>query len=95
MKRVGSQQRKTRHKFRQYYKQKGKVPLSRYFQELKDGDIVHLKVNPGVIFGRFYRRFHGFSGVIEGQRGSCYRVLIKDGDKEKRVYVHPIHLQKA
>ncbi|MBS3116341.1 50S ribosomal protein L21e [Candidatus Woesearchaeota archaeon] len=95
VKRKGSYLRKTRHKLMQDYRHKGKIPLSRYFQEFQEGDKVHLKINSAAQSGRFHPRFHGFSGTVHGQRGSCYGVLIHDGDKQKKVYVHPIHLQKA
>ena len=95
VKRIGSRHRKTRHKFMLHYRQRGKIPLSQYFQELNSGEYVHLAIQPNVQEGRFYRRFHGCSGVITGKKGSCYEVTIKDGGKEKRLFVHPAHLQKS
>jgi len=94
VKRTGSYLRKTHHKLRLYYREKGKVSLSCYFQEFKMGDRVHLKIQPNVQKGRFHPRFHGLSGKVVGQKGSCYGVEINDGDKQKLVYVHPIHLKK-
>jgi large subunit ribosomal protein L21e len=93
--RIGTKQRKTRHKFTKHYRQRGKVPLSQYFQELKDGDKVNLVINPTVQKGRFFPRFHGFTGTVAGKRGFCYQVKIKDGNKEKQVCVHPIHLKRT
>ncbi len=93
--RIGTKQRKTRHKFTQHYRKKGKVPLSQYFQILNEGDKVNLKVNPTIQKGRFFPRFHGKTGTITGKKGFCYEVKIKDGGKEKTLYVHPIHLKKA
>lgn len=92
--RTGTKQRKTRHKFRQRYRNKGKIPLSRYFQEFKEGDKVNLKINANVQSGRFFPRFHGLTGTVTGKRGHCYQVRIKDGSKEKSLFVHPIHLKK-
>lgn len=93
--RIGSKQRKTRHKFMRHYREKGKIPLSKYFQEFKEGDNVNLKINSNVQKGQFFRRFHGLTGKVTGKkRGACYEVLIKDGGKQKIVYVHPIHLKK-
>lgn len=94
-KRIGTKQRKTHHKFKGHYSAKGKLPLSRYLQEFKVGDKVDLKIFPNVQKGRFYPRFHGLSGKVVGMKGACYAVQIKDGDKEKKLYVHPIHLKKA
>lgn len=92
--RIGTKQRKTRHKFKLNLRERGKLSLSRYFQEFKDGDKVGLKVFSGVQKGRFFPRFHGHTGTIVGKRGFCYAVKIKDGGKEKTLYVHPIHLKK-
>jgi large subunit ribosomal protein L21e len=93
--RIGTKQRKTRHKFTQHYRKKGKVPLSQYFQVLNNGDKVNLKVNPTIQKGRFFPRFHGKTGTIMGKKGFCYQVKIKDGGKEKLLFIHPIHLKKA
>ncbi len=93
--RIGTKQRKTRHKFKQHYRNKGKVPLSKYFQEFASGDKVNLKINPNIQKGRFFPRFHGLTGTITGnKKGACYEVNIKDGGKKKVLYVHPIHLKK-
>ena len=93
--RIGTKQRKTRHKFTQHYRKKGKVPLSQYFQVLNKGEKVNLKINPTIQNGRFFPRFHGLTGTVTGRKGFCYEVKIKNGGKEKTVYVHPIHLIKA
>ncbi len=92
--RIGTKQRKTRHKFKLNIREKGKVSLSRYFQEYKEGDKVNLRINGNVQKGRFFPRFHGMTGTIADKKGSCYGVVIKDGNKQKTVYVHPIHLKK-
>jgi len=36
----------------------------------------------------------GRTGVIEGKRGKCYIVKIKDYAQEKRFIIHPVHLKK-
>ena len=92
--RIGTKQRKTRHKYTQHYRNKGKIPLSHFFQELKEGDKVGLKINPNIQRGRFFPRFHGLTGTIAGRKGFCYQVKIKDGSKHKMLHVHPIHLKK-
>ena len=95
VKRLGSRRRKTRHKFKSEIRERGKIPLSEYFKEMQDGERVNLTIYPNVEKGRFYRRFHGMGGTIAGKKGSCYGVKIKDGNKDKLVYVHPIHLRKV
>ncbi len=92
--RIGTKQRKTRHKYTQSIRKKGKISLSRYFQEFADGDKVNLKTHPSVQKGRFFPRFHGLTGTVSGKKGACYGVIIKDGGKQKLLYVHPIHLFK-
>ncbi len=92
--RIGTCQRKTRHKFKKSTREKGKLSLNRYFQELKTGDKVCLKIDSAMQKGRFYPRFHGKTGTVKGRRGFCYEVSVKDGQKEKTLYVHPLHLVK-
>jgi len=93
--RIGTKQRKTRQKFKLHYRQRGKLPLSQYFQEFKEGDKVNLKINSSVQTGQFFPRFHGLTGTVTGRRGFCYEVMIYDRDKEKKLFVHPIHLKKT
>ncbi|MEK6899695.1 MAG: 50S ribosomal protein L21e [Nanoarchaeota archaeon] len=94
VKRIGTTQRKTRHKFQRHYRERGKTPLSKYFQELNTGDKVNLKINSSVQKGMFYSKFHGLTGVVTGKKGSCYEVKVYDRNKEKTLFVHPIHLKK-
>ncbi len=72
---------------------RGKLQLSRYFQELKKGDFVAVvrekSIKPG-----FPVRLQGRTGVVEDSRGSAYIVKIKDYDKEKKFIIAPIHLKK-
>jgi large subunit ribosomal protein L21e len=92
--RIGTKQRKTRQKYKQHYRKKGKIPLSKYFQEFANGDKVGLKTMPNVQKGRFFPRFQGMTGTISGMKGACYQVTITDGAKKKELFVHPIHLVK-
>ena len=72
---------------------RGKLQLSRYFQELKEGIRVSV-VRERSIEGSFPKRIQGRTGVIEGKRGRTYIVKLKDKDKEKRFLIKPIHLKK-
>lgn len=87
--------KKTRSKFSKKACEHGKISFTKYFQVLNPGDIVCLKADPSVHEGLYYPRFHGKHAVVKGKKGGCYEVLIKDGNKEKILIVHPIHLQKA
>jgi len=95
MQRVGGFRRKTRRKLSKKVRQKGKFSLRRFFQRLSEGDRVYLVAEPSVQKGMYFPRFHGKSGIIDGKQGSNYFVKIKDGSKEKRVLVHPVHLKKS
>ncbi|HIG93396.1 TPA: 50S ribosomal protein L21e [Candidatus Woesearchaeota archaeon] len=93
VKRIGTKQRKTRNKLKQYYRERGKLSLSKYFQEFALGDKVGLSLHAMIQAGRFHPRFHGLTGTITGnKKGFCVEVIIQDQDKQKTLYIHPIHL---
>ena len=62
---------------------RGKLKLSKYFQEFKEGDSVavvkEISMNP-----KFPKTIQGRTGKVEGKRGKSYIVKIKDLSKEKR-----------
>lgn len=72
---------------------RGKLKLSRYFQELEEGEHVAIVREPAVE-SNFPTRFQGRTGLIEGKRGKAYVIKIKDQNKEKRFLIKPIHLKK-
>lgn len=72
---------------------RGKLKLSEYFQKFKEGDYVAVKIEEA-ISRSFPKRIQGRTGVVEGKRGKAYRVNIKDGNKEKRFIIEPVHLKK-
>jgi len=72
---------------------RGKLQLSRYFQELNSGDLVTISREKAVQ-ANFPKRFQGITGIVEGRRGKIYIVKIKDGSKEKKIFIEPIHLKK-
>jgi len=72
---------------------RGKLQLSRYFQELGKGDSVAVVRERSVNFN-FPKRLQGRTGSIEGKRGRVYMVKIKDQNKEKNFLIEPIHLKK-
>lgn len=77
---------------RKSVREHGKVNLSNYFQDFKEGQRVavvrELSVNP-----KFPKKLQGRSGVIESKKGSSYIVKIKDINKEKTYIIHPVHLR--
>jgi ribosomal protein L21E len=72
---------------------RGKLSLSRYFQELKEGDSVAIAREPAVQ-SSFPERMQGRTGKVKGKRGRTYIVDIKDHEKEKTYLIAPIHLKK-
>ena len=72
---------------------RGKLQLSRYFQELEEGDFVAISREQSIPIN-FPKRFQGLTGIVEGKRGKAYIVKIKDGNKDKRILIEAIHLKK-
>jgi large subunit ribosomal protein L21e len=72
---------------------RGKLQLSRYFQELNKGDFVAISREKSVQ-SSFPERLQGITGVIEERKGKVYMVKIKDGNKDKGILIEPIHLKK-
>jgi large subunit ribosomal protein L21e len=74
-------------------RQKGKLSLSKYFQEFDEGQRVAIirehSENP-----TFPKRIQGITGVIIGKRGKAYLVQIKERNKEKVHILQPVHLKK-
>lgn len=92
-KRIGGFRRKTRSKLKKNVRTKGKLSLTKYFQEFKEDQRVLLHAEPSIQKGMYFPRFHGKTGIIKGKKGSCYQISIKDGGKEKTLVVHPVHLR--
>ncbi|MBS3172408.1 50S ribosomal protein L21e [Candidatus Woesearchaeota archaeon] len=94
MNRIGGYRRKTRSKLRKKVRTKGKMAIRSYLQAFKDGDKVYLVAEPSMQDGLYHLRFHARAGTIVGKQGSNYYVSIMDGDKRKKILVHPVHLKK-
>ena len=95
VKRIGGLRRKTRYKFRKEKRNRGKISISKYLQIFNAGDRVNLGVESAVQKGMYHPRFMGKTGIINGKRGKCYKVIINDQGKSKILIVHPIHLRRA
>jgi len=72
---------------------RGKFQFSRFFQKMKEGDIVAV-VEEVTLQPRFPKRLQGRTGVVEGKRGKAYSVSINDQGKNKKYLIEPIHLKK-
>ena len=72
---------------------RGKLPLSKFFQNLNQGDSVAVVKERSLNFN-FPERLQGRTGVVKEKRGKAYIVAIKDQKKEKDFLIEPIHLKK-
>jgi large subunit ribosomal protein L21e len=94
MKRTGGLRRKTRYLFKKHRSAKGKISLANYLQEFKAGEKVILSLESAVQKGMYHPRFYGKMGKISGKKGRCYEVSITEGNNEKTVIAHPVHLKR-
>ena len=68
-------------------RERGKVRLRDYFRKFEIGERVSVKRELSVQ-PKFPKALQGRTGLIDGKRGSCYIVKIKDFDKEKKYIIH-------
>lgn len=92
VKRMGGSRHKTRYKLQRAAGERGRVRITAYMQEFKEGDKVALRIDPSVQKGMFFPRHHGKTGVIVGKQGRSYLVQISDKNKQKTLISHPVHL---
>jgi len=92
---VGGFRRKSRKKLTKHRTERGKISISKYFQEFKVGERVQLLAEPAVQKGMFFPKFYGKTGLINGKRGNCYKIVINDYGKKKIVITHPVHLKRV
>ncbi|MEM1627835.1 MAG: 50S ribosomal protein L21e [Desulfurococcaceae archaeon] len=85
---------RTRKLLKKNIREKGAVPpLSLVMISYKEGDKVHIQINPSINSGMPHRRYHGKTGIIVGKRGKCYIVKVHLGNKEKLLFIRPEHLR--
>ena len=75
------------------FKSKGKIRLSKYFQDFEKGEKVAVISEPA-LQPRFPSKIQGRTGTVEGKRGDSYILKIKDLNKEKIYIIHPVHLMR-
>jgi len=73
---------------------RGKIQLSKYFQEFEEGAPVGI-VKEKSIPNPLPKRMQGRTGIVESKKGRAYVVLMKDQNKDKRFIVNPIHLRRV
>ena len=91
---TGGYRRKTRHKLRKTPRDRGKITISKLFQEFKIGDKVRILHEPAIHKGMPHPRYKNVVGTISEKRGNAYIVSIKDGNKTKQLVSLPVHLTK-
>jgi large subunit ribosomal protein L21e len=78
---------------RKRIRDKRRIRLSQYFQELKPGDKVAI-VKSLSFKASFPSRMHGKTGTVVGKRGKAYIVRLLNGKIHKTLTIKPIHLKK-
>ncbi len=78
---------------RKNIKSRGKISLSKYFQELKTGEKVAI-VREQSSEPKFPVRIQGKTGVIIGKKGEAYIISLMDGNEKKTFVIDAIHLKK-
>lgn len=74
---------------RKKIRERGKIRLSRYFNEFNIGDTVAVVKEPAVD-SNFLNRIYGETGKVLKKIGRAYSVQIK----KKKFLIRPIHLKK-
>ena len=86
---------KSRHILRKKTRERGLSSITRSLREFKEGESVHIILDPSVQKGMPHIRFHGYTGKIKGKQGEAYLVSIRDGKKQKILIVRPEHLRRG
>ncbi len=84
---------KTRHSLKKSKREKGRPKVNKFLQEFKEGDKVHIIIDPSVHKGMPHRRFNGKTGTIVGRRGEAYLVKVRNILAWRTIIVHPAHLK--
>ena len=72
---------------------RGKLKLSRYFQDFEKGESVSI-TSESSVQPKFPKRLQGKTGFIENKKGKVYVVSINDQNKAKKFLIAPINLKK-
>ncbi len=78
---------------RKNVKKKGKLELSKYFQEFKVGEKIAI-VKEHTLNPAFPIQIQGRTGVVIGERGNSYLVKLNNGGTEKVYIIAPSCLKK-
>ena len=81
-----------RKKTRQLFKAKSKVTPKKVVEEISDGAVVQININPSYHSTLPFRRFQGKTGRVIGKQGTAYVVRFKLGNLEKEIVASSVHL---
>jgi ribosomal protein L21E len=74
-------------------REKGKIRLSKIFQEFEKGQDVAIVIEQS-IDTNVPKRMQGRTGKIKEKKGSHYMITVADQNKIKNYIINPIHLKK-
>ena len=81
-----------RKKTRQLFKAKSKVTPNKVVEEISEGAVVQININPSYHSTLPFRRFQGKTGRVIGKQGAAYVVRFKLGNQEKEIVASSVHL---
>ena len=84
--------KKTRDKLSKTVRTRGVSPVVRAIQDFKEGDKVHVLIDPSKHKGMPHPKFHGRRGEVVGKRGRAFVLKVTDGNASKTVIAIPEHL---
>lgn len=89
-KRSKGQRSKTRHKLRAPGE---KLTVNKVLSKPAINSTVQININSSFHSGLPHPRFQGITGKVVAYRGEGVEVKLRDGNKEKLIVTHPVHLK--
>lgn len=83
----------TRHKFAR--NPEDTTTVNDHMKEFEEGERVLIKYDASVQEGRSHHRFYGETAEVTGFRGDAVKLAVDDGNKQKTLFLKPVHLQKT
>jgi large subunit ribosomal protein L21e len=84
--------RKARDKLSKSVRARGISPVIKAIQDFKEGDKVHVHIDPSRHKGMPHPKFMGKTGEVVGKRGRAFLLKVTDGNSTKIVISKPEHL---
>ncbi len=83
---------RSRGTFTKEARERGLPPVSRFLREFAVGDRVMVRIEPSDSHGQPHPRYQGRTCTVVGKSGRAYRIVFRDGGKQKELIATPIHL---